>query len=243
MKPFLPAATSPQASAAAVADFQKMAASAQAGPAEAEEPATPDVPAPQLQEDVLQAVTEFQLMQARNQLQAALIRASVEDAQRNLDRNRDLEKRLTPLRLDVLLLQDYLEQDVPVSEDMIFRFRTPAAAAELHALAAVTKLKDAFPVTAGQSSEQHEIFLLRVAYLVLGLVSLNGVKGPAEEAQRRLALGETEFVTFIVKEASKWLLKPRVLLEEICDQQNLFTIRTRNLLQHAGFLQSQLGKS
>ncbi len=247
----------PQASAAAVAGFQQQVQQNAEETAkqqsdslgtEAEE-AEVEVPQPELSEQELAAAMQFRALVDMNGMDASNLAAQAADLRKQHERNKQIEKRLSPIRLSDLLLRDYVSQEIPVvlrsgnpgdahyDPGFSITFRTISADLELDCGEVARELCEDWPKEGGTAPTQ--TFILQVATLVCGLTHIDTAPQPADELHGITDVKERR--TLLAQHTRTFLKKPIPLLNELFSHQRMFIARVRKVLSHAGYMQSEVG--
>jgi len=215
------------------------AAQSQTKEEEKEEEKKEDIPPQRLEDAEVADVTELQLMSQMRAFETEQTARDLEDVKRTLTRNKQIESRLKPISLGDYLLRGYVEQEVPVTPEYIPCYRTVDAHVELDSTEAAKTLQKQWP----EQAKDREVYnyLCKITYLCCGLVSLSGASFHAKllhgvEA-RDVRIAE------IVKISIDLMKRDATLLNDLFLHQGMFSARVRKMINHAGYVEQELGKS
>jgi hypothetical protein len=245
----------PQASAAAVAGFQQQvqqnaesAAQQQSNELETEA-AEVEVPQPELSEQELAAALQFRALVDMNGMDAANLASQAADMRKQHERNKQIEKRLKPIRLSDLLLRDYVSQEIQVvlpsgtpgsdnyDPGFSITFRTISADLELDCGEVARELCEDWPKEGDTAPTQ--TFVLQVATLVCGMTYIDTSPQPADDLHSISDVKERR--TKLAQHTRSFLKKPIPLLNELFSHQRMFVARVRKVLSHAGYMECEVG--
>jgi len=186
-----------------------------------------------------QDLVDLSLQADAMRLSNLMMREQIEESTQILERMKQIEERLPPLRLSDLLLRDFVEQLISISEEYTLLFRTVDAEIELDLDLVCREIARGFGET-GQAIE-NQTFLLQVATLVSGLVSFSG-----QEMHARAIHAEKDVKArrdLIRQTTLQFLRKPGVMLQDLFRHQAAFTARVRKVFNTTGYVRQQVGKS
>jgi hypothetical protein len=228
----------PESSVAAVEGFRSAAAEAQAStPAEEEEKEAPKVESRLTEEnhESLQQIAE--MLRGAQRLHAEQELIDLENLRKTVERNRHLHDQQPPISIASLLLNDFVEDTVQISEDYSLGFRTIATHVDLDAAEASVDCAQRWENEGKKPGTQ--MFMQQLSRLVCGMTALCGAPRYAaqihaeEEREKRQGL--------IVQYMDAMLALPPEALQDMFAHQALFTSRVRNAFGHAGWVASEVG--
>lgn len=215
----------------------------------------PEVNAPPLTRAELEEMLQLKNYLDQKSLSEEMTRQSLEYQRKALERNRQVEQKLKPLDLKDLLFETRVQQEIPIADGYSLQFQTISANTS-------TTIESILPTAVERWYGAHELkhlslqqrqervaYLARVADLTAGLVMLSGSQGPAGRVNladsRTLPPGEDRdrIVEAFFKEMSKLMEYPPELLDDMIAHQAAFHFRVRKAFSHAGWVESQVGKS
>lgn len=135
------------------------------------------------------------------------------------DRRKELEASLAPMSLADLLINDEVNQDVPISKGLVIRFRSISGEEDFFVTSQVSKN---LPKNA---SEQYAGNLMAFYYLVAGIVSINGRDLEPHYNPNKDVVDAEAFE----RKVKLFRKKPHALLLEFSTQYTWFTERVRDL--------------
>lgn len=221
-------------------------ASQAASQAVAEEPEEPEIPQPRLSPEDIGDLSEMQELFALRNSSIALEQNSLvyKDQKLAWDRNKQLEKRLPAIKLADLLFKDTISQAIPISDDYILEFTTIPTELELLISEVSLEYLKKYPEQAKSPSMQQ--FILQVATLACGLLSVCGkpmYAGKIMDLHTAKGGNEAALKEEIRSALTVLLAKPEAVLQDMMNHQANFTARVRRVINHAGYVNQEMGKS
>ena len=204
----------------------------------------PDVEQPKLTDGQIQQLSEMQsLLQMSETLDIAETAKNIYDRHRKMERMRQIEDALEPINLEDFLFHETVTQDIPITENYVLTYQTIPSELEIDIAEVVEEYLEQFGKVKNKPINRN--WVLRIGTLVCGLRTFNGQPMPgAGIVSMALAEKEKEQLRKEIRiHLRKFLKKPTEMLVHWADHQEAFIIRTRNVLNHAGYTDNVAGKS
>lgn len=207
----------------------------------AEEGDVADVQQPKLQTTDLEGMQKMRILMGYEAAAAREDARQLESAKRALERDEQIEARLSPLSITDILFSDRVVQDVPISDNLRLEFGTVPSTVALLFRGAIKQYCDETRVDSTTIKEQDRGFLEALASLSAGLLRINNTPQPAVEIT-----AETDPVRvqrLLVDAMKVHSRRPIILLEQLIHHQRLFIMRVRKVLEHEGYVEQEVKKS